>query len=418
MSVKLEISGNYFKITNGSNNPIRFPFRDIRFYANEINEYIEFYNNQLNGRLVGRINYSDEPAVGSVTIDTTSATHADEDIIIATPVANTFANNTAQCTSVLEGHTCIANGLTYTAVDGAPSDSTEFDMSGDDAATATSLANAIDTDTRNGTLGDLSATQSTDTVTMTTDVLGIGGNAITLSQTGGTITVGNATFENGVTADTVLVDELIYTAIVGSKGGDNTLFSIDGNNNATATDLANSIDNDIRVGTEADNVTATSSTATVTVVSQTGGTVGNATLLSSSDGTRLAVGAANLTGGLNDAEVTGIVVNAVQIMSGLEVSGDIPNDLAAQTAANIQAHTSVPNYNAAAVGAKINITASDDDTDVNGFDVTSTVDKATSTDVDMAGATADIVDSAGDPFVTWAALIIFLEKNTGGELIA
>lgn len=415
MSVKLEISGNYFKITDGSNNPIRYPYRDIRFYANELNEYIEFFNHNLNGRLVGRIGYDDEPAEGSVTIDTTSATHATEDVIIASPVANTFANNTAQCTSCIVGDTCTANGLLYTAVSGTPAED-EFDIDTGDNETATSLAAQISADTRSGTIGDLSATSSTDTVTMTTDVLGVAGNATTLSQTGGTITVGNATFENGVTADTVLVDELVYTAVAGAKN-DDTEFSIDSTDDATATDLADSIDDDTRVGTAADNVTATATTDTVTIVSEKGGTIGNATLLSSSNGTRLAVGDANLTGGLNDASFTGILIDSIEVMDGAEFEGDYPDALATAVALSITTKVSVPNYNAVSVANVITITAADDDIDVNGFVVAATVVKATKTEVNMAGAVANIVDSNGDTFVTWAALITFLEENTGGELL-
>ena len=46
MGVKLEISGNYLKWTNGSENPGRYPYRKVRFYANEASEYIEFYNRE------------------------------------------------------------------------------------------------------------------------------------------------------------------------------------------------------------------------------------------------------------------------------------------------------------------------------------------------------------------------------------
>lgn len=417
MSVKLEISGNYFKITNGANNPSRFPFRDIRFYANDSLEYIEFFNNQLNGRLSSRISYSDEPAEGSVTIDTIGATHSTGTITLIDSVANAFATNTVQCISVLAGHTTTIDGNSYIAVDGAKANNTEFDMSGTDDECAADLKDSIDNDTRPGLLGNISTSIITNTITLTTDVLGIAGNTVALAQTGDTIVIGNATFENGVDADTVLVDELVYTAVDGAKSND-TEYDISGTNDQAATDLADSIDDDVRIGTEEDNVTSTATTNVVTVVSEIGGTVGNATLLSSSSGTRLAVSAANLAGGLNDASVSGILIDAVEIMSAAEFSGDDKNALAILVAVNITAHTSNPDYNAVAVADKINITAADDDTNVNGFVVASTVVKATSTDANMTGAIADIVDSNGDPFETWAALITFLEKNTGGELIA
>jgi len=531
MGVKLEISGNYLKWTDGSNNPGRYPYRDVRFYANDANEYIELFNHLLNGKLTGRILYSDEPAEGSVTIDTTSATHATGSVTmasvvantfstgtvtLASAVANTFSTGTAQCTSVIAGDEVVINGLTYTAVDGAKTDNTEFSADTGDNECAADLADSVNNDVRVGTLGIVSASPTTDTVTLTSDQLGTAGDPTTLTQTGGTITLSGATFSGGVNADTVVANDLTYTAISGTKadntefdisgtdiqaaadlvdsinndvrvgtlgvitsanggtavvtmtsdqlgiagdattltssdgtrlavsgavfsGGvdadyfivdgrtftavagakaDNTEFSIDTDDDAAATDLADSINNDVRVGTVPDTVTASATTDTVTITSMLGGTIGNATTLSSSNGTRLAVSGAVFTGGLNDAEVSGILVNSVEIMSGAEVEGDYPDALATAVAANITAFTSTPNYTATAVGSAITIVAADEDTNVNGFVVATTIVKGTKTDVNMAGATASILDSTGDPFDTWAALVTWLEKNTGGELIA
>ncbi len=416
MSVKLEIVHNYLKITDGSNNPVRYPYRDARFYANDVSEWIQLFTTEINGKLTDKIPFLDEPASGSVTINTTAATHATGTIILVSAVANTFSTGTAQCISVIAGNTLVANGVTYTAVDGAKTNNTEFSADTGDNECAADLKDSIENDTRPGTLGDISAEVTTNTVTITTDVLGVGGDVITLEETGGNITLSGALLSGGVTADTVLFDELIYTAVDGTKA-DDTEFDISGTNDQAAADLADSIDDDTRVGTAGDNATATATTNTVTIVSENGGIIGNATLLSSSSGTRLAVSAANLEGGLNDAEISGILVDAVEIMSGTEVEGDYPNELAIAIAANITAYTSIPNYNATAIGPAITIVAEDEDTNVNGFTVVSTAVKATKTDVNMAGATADIVDSAGDPFDTWADLITWLGKNTGGELI-
>ena len=416
MSVKLEIAGNYLKVTDGANNPVRFPYRDVRFQANDTNESIDLFNNNLNGRLLPSISYGDVPASGSVTINTTSATHANGTVILASALVNVFSTGTAQCTSVIATNTVAINGLLYTAVAGAKADNTEFSVDTSDTACAADLADSINNDVRVGTLGVVSASPTTDTVTLTSDVLGVGGDATTLAETGGTITLSGATFSGGVDADTVVVDGLTYTAVAGAKA-DNTEFSTDTSDTAAATDLADSINNDVRVGTVPDDVTASPTINVVTITSENGGTVGNATTLSSSDGTRLAVNGATFEGGLNDASVSGILVNSVQVMSGAEFSGDDPNALATLVAANITAHTSTPNYTAAAVGAVITITSVVDDTAVNGYVVASTVVKATKTDVNMAGAGADIVDSNGTVFATWAALISFLEDKTGGELI-
>ncbi len=416
-TTKFEISGNYFKITTGSENPIRQPFRDTRFNANETEESIRLYFSQGIGK-IGEDEYlfEDVAAEGSVTIDTVSPTQATGTVVLASAVANTFSTNTAQCTSVIATDTVTINGLLYTAVNGVKSDDTEFSVDTGDTACAADLADSVNNDVRSGTIGDVSASPSTDTVTLTTDVLGVAGDATTLAETGGTITLGGATFSGGVDADTVTFDGKVYTAVDGTKS-DDTEFDISGSNNADATDLADSIDDDVRPGTSGLSVTATATTATVTIVETLGGTAGNALALASSSGTRLAVSAATLTGGLDDAEVSGILVNSVEVMNGAETSGADKNVLATQVAASITAKTSVPNYTAEAAGAVVTITADDEDTGVNGFVVASTVVKATSTDVNMAGAGASIVDSTDTPFATWTALLDFLEDNTGGELI-
>ena len=115
---------------------------------------------------------------------------------VISPSLNVYATATAKCTSVIATDTLVVNGLTYSAVSGDPSDNTEFSI-GTDSVCATSLARAINLDRRVGTLGDVSATSSVDTVTLTTNQRGYAGTAITLTQTGGTITLSGATFSGG-----------------------------------------------------------------------------------------------------------------------------------------------------------------------------------------------------------------------------
>lgn len=87
--------------------------------------------------------------------------------------------------------------------------------------------------------------------------------------------------------DTVIVNGNEYTAVEGVKAND-TEFSIDTSDDACATDLADSIDDDTRTGT-IDDVTSTATTDTVTSVSTVAGTGGNLIAQTSSNGTRLAV---------------------------------------------------------------------------------------------------------------------------------
>lgn len=108
---------------------------------------------------------------------------------------------------------------------------------------------------------------------------------------------GTITCAGVLAADTVTVNGLVYTAVAGTKA-DNTKFSIDTSNTACATDLADSITNDVRSGSLND-VTATSVAAVVTCSQTVIGTGGNATTLVSSNGTRLAVSGATFSGGNN-----------------------------------------------------------------------------------------------------------------------
>ncbi len=206
----------------------------------------------------------------------------------ASPIALTFAFGTITFSSVLAGDTVTINGLVYTAVTGVKADNTEFSIDGSDAVDAVDLRNSIDADVRVGTLGDISATESTGVVTVTTDVAGTGGNAITLVSSDARLTVTGAGFlTGGAVADTVTINGLVYTAVAGVKA-DNTEFSIDSTDTATATDLAASVTADVRVGVIGD-VIAESTAAVVNLTQTLGGAAGNATGLSSSDGTRLAI---------------------------------------------------------------------------------------------------------------------------------
>lgn len=111
---------------------------------------------------------------------------------------------------------------------------------------------------------------------------------------------GTITCLSALAADTVTVNGLVYTAVAGVKS-DNTEFSIDTSDTATATDLADSLTNDARAGvTTSLDVVGTSSAGVVTVEETVGGTGGNSIDLASSDGGRLAVSGAFLTGGTTE----------------------------------------------------------------------------------------------------------------------
>lgn len=111
---------------------------------------------------------------------------------------------------------------------------------------------------------------------------------------------GTVTAASAIVGNTVTFNGLTYTAISGDKGADDTKFNIDTSDSATATDLADSIDDDVRVGLYGD-VTAVAVGDVVTITHGTAGTYGNQAPLASS-GATLAVSAATLTGGAEPLE--------------------------------------------------------------------------------------------------------------------
>lgn len=129
-------------------------------------------------------------------------------------------------------------------------------------------------------------------------------------------------------------------------------------------------------------------------------------------GLTAAEGSVELTGG-SAGSVDSITVNAVTITSGAESYDTDLDTTASNVADNINAHTSTPNYTASASGATITITSVTKGTAVNTYAVVSTTTTITSTDTNMAGATADIEDSSDTPFADKAALLTFLRTNTG-----
>ena len=251
----------------------------------------------------------------------------------------------------------VANNLTYTAIAGSKGgDNTLFSIDTSNDAAATDFADSLTNDSRSGVLDDVTGSATTDTVTATQTVAGVGGNATTLTSTGGgRIILSGATFANGTDADFAVVNNLTYTAVAGARPNDTT-FSIDTSDIAAATDLSAAITADVRSGVLNDVVAASGGTDTVTCTTSIGGTVGNSTTLASSDEAgRLTISGSTFTGGADNALVSGITVDSIEIMSGTEIFVTDLATTATNIAANITAHTSVPNYNAVAVGAKIEI---------------------------------------------------------------
>ncbi len=96
-----------------------------------------------------------------------------------------YATGTAVCASVIQGDTIVIGGITLTASN-ATQDATHF-VRGADALTATNLATCINANTSLDQLVQASASSAT--VTIACLVPGTIGNLVTVTSTGGTITV-------------------------------------------------------------------------------------------------------------------------------------------------------------------------------------------------------------------------------------
>ncbi len=261
-------------------------------------------DNDTRPGILGDVSASSASAVVTITSDELGV--AGNAVLLVSSGATVAVSGSGTFTGGSDVNTVTVNGNLYTAVAGSKGgDNTKFSTDTSDEATGIDLADSINNDTRPGTSGDVSATESTGVVTVISDLIGVLGDVITLVSSDGTTlaVTGSGFLSGGVDADFVIVNGLRYDAIAGSKGSDDTKFSIDTDDNACALDLADSIDDDTRLGDSGDDVSATSTTDTVTVVAQNFGSGGNSIDLSSSDGTRLAVSGALLTGGIDGDSV-------------------------------------------------------------------------------------------------------------------
>lgn len=250
-------------------------------------------------------------------------------LTLVSAVANAFSTGTATLVGVGAGDTVTVNGLLYTAVSGTATEG-EFDIDGDDDANAITLRDAVNTDTRSGTIGIVSAAAATNVVTFTTDVEGVAGDATTLAETGTTITISGAVFTGGVDADTATVNGLVYTGVAGSKAGDNTKFSIDTSDTAAALDLAASIDQDTRVGITVPgvDVSATSAIGVVTVEAEVIGSGGD--LIDIAGTANITASGATLTDvgtGAHSVTVQGLDANWAEVEETISVNGTTAKDL-------------------------------------------------------------------------------------------
>lgn len=180
-----------------------------------------------------------------------------------------------------------------------------FTAETDDATTAENIKVAIHA------LAGVSATRSSETVTIVNDAIGTVGNTKALTNTGtaGGLTLSGATLAGGVNPGSVVIEGTTYT--------EQTDFEAITSNAATATDLAAAIT--LQAGFDASAVGNV-----VTVVWTTPGSAGNAKTMSSTfDGLGLTLSGATLEGGADQTYSETFSYDDVEDLDELEIELDV-----------------------------------------------------------------------------------------------
>jgi hypothetical protein len=286
-------------------------------------------------------------------------------------------------TAVVPG--TVGNAITLASNDGvrlAVSGATLSGGVGTDTTVAASIAAAVNDGGGNGIVGTATASSALGVVTLTAVTPGAVGNAITLASSNGVrLAVSGATFAGGVGTDTTVAASIVaavgdagngltttvtagnvaglvtLTAVTpGTVGNALTLASSNGvrlavsgatllggvgTNDTVAASITTAI-NDVTNGIAA-TVTAAANESTVDLTAVTPGSAGNTITLASSDGTRLAVSGATLSGGSgSDIEAATSLVAALN---------DGPNGLGAiATASNTGGTSAVVDVTAVPIG--------------------------------------------------------------------
>lgn len=162
---------------------------------------------------------------------------------------------------------------------------TDFDAETSNTVTATNLAAAID-----GGTNDVDAAAVDEIVTVTAEVLGEAGNAITMSVDSGdenSVELSGATLEGGTDAATFTIDNTVFTETADWDAEDD--------NETTAANIAAAIVASVET---VDAAVDDEDPTIVHVYWETPGTVGNTKALASSDEDNLAISGDTLEGGV------------------------------------------------------------------------------------------------------------------------
>lgn len=217
-------------------------------------------------------------ATGTVTL--AAAQSGDTVTINGTALTATqhYATGTVTAASVSVADTVTVNGVVFTAAAAENLVTGAFNQASTDTAAATSLAACINASVDPLVFGIVTATSASAIVTIRAVASGTGGNALTLATSNNTrLAKSGTTLANGAAIS-------------------NNQFDFTGTNTQNATALATAIGAST-TAIISKNVSAAGALAVVTLTARVPGHGGNCITLASSNGGRLAVTGARLTGG-------------------------------------------------------------------------------------------------------------------------
>lgn len=283
------------------------------------------------------------------------------------------ATGTITLASCAAGTVIEVNGVPFTAVNGAATaGNNEFDISGTDAADATSLAASINASTTGGISGVVTATSTgaSGVVTVTSSRKGPGGNALTL-KTLGVVGTGIVTYVTPSGTQTVVVNGVtVYNATAGATA---TLTA------AAAAAAINASSNALVLG----HVRALSRAGVLHVFATKPGTVGNAITLScTGTGATATVTNGRLAGGANTSS------EGVAATGTLTLTSWLNTETVAVNGVTITAHTN---------------TQANNQVDISGSDTADAANLALAINNSTTAALADVIATPSGNVVTVSA---------------
>lgn len=240
------------------------------------------------------IDVGDTVTINTTGILTARQHYAKGTVTMATAVANAQAEGTVTFASAATGDDITVGATTFVATEGAVVlGAATYSVDTGDEQAATSFAAQVNAHATASTV--VAAVRDGDEVTLTAIAAGAAGNAIVLTSVDGTTTAvsGSGTLEGGVDASTATIGETVFVGTAGAVTLGHATFSVDTGDNAAATSLAAQVNAHATASTL---VTASASSAVVTLRAVASGEDGNEIALASGDDVTTAVSDTTLLG--------------------------------------------------------------------------------------------------------------------------